>query len=435
MGGADAPPLAGLRAMEGLVSPFGVLAETFEPAKPEGFGDLHVVGSDVGSGTPALGLSKDSHLYCRGVTLGSPELARLVAIAEGAERYAGGDFLGEERLWATAEELSGDCLEPERYPRCSPAEYAAPGCPLVPFDSTARIRWVRALDLARDIPVWIPAIMACYRLGSLTAAERFTASISTGYAVHSDPAEAVLRGLLEVIERDTISVMWLQRLPLPPLHRDQCTETLSAVVEWYHRRFMRVQVFDATTDLGVPTAYCVVSSPEDARASRFVGAGTARTLEEAAEKAVMETVGAEDNFHRTEPPAGLADITGAVGQTSRYMALGTRSHAFDFLTRSEGRAWSPGRDALPTDPHEALERVVSVLDGRGMRPVVVDRTPQELAEAGLTAVCAVVPDLQPMSLDPRAQFTGHPRLYEAPERMGYRACPEEELNPWPQPFA
>ena len=72
---------------------------------------------------------------------------------------------------------------------------------------------------------------------------------------------------------------------------------------------------------------------------------------------------------------------------------------------------------------------------RDMPAVVVDRTSGDLAEAGLTCVSVVIPDLQPMSLRPLAQFKAHPRLYDAPARMGYPVRPEDELNPWPQPFA
>jgi ribosomal protein S12 methylthiotransferase accessory factor len=69
-----------------------------------------------------------------------------------------------------------------------------------------------------------------------------------------------------------------------------------------------------------------------------------------------------------------------------------------------------------------------------MCAIAVDRTPRELADVGLTAVNVVIPDLQPMSLRPLAQYRAHPRLYEAPVLMGYSSRSEEELNPWPQPF-
>jgi ribosomal protein S12 methylthiotransferase accessory factor len=53
----------------------------------------------------------------------------------------------------------------------------------------------------------------------------------------------------------------------------------------------------------------------------------------------------------------------------------------------------------------------------------------------MTVVRAIIPGLQPLTFHHRARFLGHPRLYEAPVRMGYPARLEAELNAWPQPFA
>lgn len=139
-------------------------------------------------------------------------------------------------------------------------------------------------------------------------------------------------------------------------------------------------------------------------------------------------------------PDSPADFR-AMEDGARYMGAADRAPAFAFLLDQAGTgAGRPALaeappDALPAAPGLALRRLVSGLAAAGMRAVVVDRTPDELAGAGLTAVNVIVPDLQPLSLHPRAQFKGHPRLYEAPARMGYRVLAQEELNPWPQPFA
>jgi ribosomal protein S12 methylthiotransferase accessory factor len=118
------------------------------------------------------------------------------------------------------------------------------------------------------------------------------------------------------------------------------------------------------------------------------------------------------------------------------MALPEHADKFTFLTGdlSDRRPSTVGV-TLPAEPRKAVRELVDRLAVAGMQAVVVDRTCRELRAAGLTAVSVIVPELQPMSLDPLAQFRGHPRLAEAPVRMGFAALPEEEQNPWPQPFA
>jgi ribosomal protein S12 methylthiotransferase accessory factor len=118
------------------------------------------------------------------------------------------------------------------------------------------------------------------------------------------------------------------------------------------------------------------------------------------------------------------------------MGLPTRAHAFDFLLDdSTPRTPRQPGDALPANPAAALAAIANRLEEAGMRAVAVDRTTEELAGVGLTAVCVVVPDLQPFSPHPLAQFTAHPRLYEVPRRLGWRVRTEKELNQWPNPLA
>ncbi|WP_211253285.1 YcaO-like family protein, partial [Glycomyces tenuis] len=216
---------------------------------------------------------------------------------------------------------------------------------------------------------------------------------------------------------------------------DARSESVVGLIAWLRQRFVETYLFDATSDLNVPTVYCLLTSEYDDRCSQVVGAAAGRRMCDAAEKAVLEAVSIMRIVReRRKAVAGPEDI-GDVLDGASYMGERTRSGAFDFLTEGAEKRRRRCREPLPESATAALKTVVDRLHRLGYRAVRVDRTVKELREAGLTAVNMVVPDLQPMSLDPFAQFKAHPRLYEAPARMGYGAHGEEELNPWPQPFA
>lgn len=430
----------GLAAVADLVSPFGVVSSvstgispTYPGIAPRGLPELHSAMANAGRIDPRV--MGDEIIYGSGNAMGDPELARLVAIAEGAERYAGGDFLGEERVWATAAELSGRVIEPQRFPKCSPSEYAHPRCPVVPNDPAQPIRWVRGTELTSGEPIWVPATMSCYWLRDQVPDERFVPRISTGYAVHTDPAEAVLAGILEVVERDAISLVWRRRLPVPLVGRETTSDLLATLTGWATRHFIQPSLFDVTTDLGLPTVYCVLQSEHSTRLRHVVSAGTARTLTRAAEKALLETIVVREFLRLIDqPPPATLDEVESHTDGSRFMAHADRAGAFDFLlSGAEQRAPVP-RNELPDDPRSALAELADVFRERDMPVAVVDRTPTELAKVGLTGVSVSIPDLIPMSGSPYAQFTAQPRLYTAPVRMGFPAHGEEELNPWPQPF-
>jgi ribosomal protein S12 methylthiotransferase accessory factor len=428
-----------LEMLETLVSPFGPVTDvgpnTIRPRR--GLSRLAGAGVSVGSGAPG------DRIYGSGmaaVTAGGGKAvddeahARLIAIAEAAERYAAGDFLGERRVLASAGELDGPALDLARIPRCSERELSVPGCPQRPLDPGARIRWVQGTDLLTGRATWVPAIMACYGLHDVLPSERFWCGISTGFAVHFDPVEALVSGILEVIERDVNAVMWLQRLPLPVISAPFLSPVTEYLLDWSDRHFLDTYLFDATTDVGVPTVYCLQVAEHERQARHGVGAAAARDITAAAEKALMEAVWARGLLTwEGEVQEDLSKFSGVL-DGARYMARPQLAPAFSFLVDGARQRTGPERAGLPQAPAEALAWLVATLSGRGMQAVAVDRTPHEIAAVGLTAVNVIIPDLQPMSLRPLAQYRAHPRLYQAPELMGYPAHAEEDLNPWPQPF-
>lgn len=420
--------------VEALSSPYGVAAALSRGLPIRGMDELSLWMSRAGSGRPGHGVTKEP-VTGAGRALGDSEHARLVAVIEAAERYSAYASREAEYVWASAEEIQGPAIDTRRIARCSLVEYAHADCPVRPFDPQARIRWVRGVELVSEEPVWIPAVMASYALHNRVPAENFTFRISTGYAIHSDPAEALVGGICEVIERDAVALTWLQCLPLPPVSSTPTSPTLDYLRESARRHFVEPYLFDATTDLGVPTVYCLLVAEHDARVRQVVGCAAGRTLVGAAEKALGEALSVRASLHFGQSPDSFAQYAG-VADGARYMAAAERAEAFSFLTRNpQARRAAPTGGELPAEPDKALRELVGRLGERGMQVIAIERTTRELREVGLTSVNVVIPDLQPMSLAPFAQFKAHPRLYDAPSAMGYPVRSKEELNPWPQPFA
>jgi ribosomal protein S12 methylthiotransferase accessory factor len=420
--------------IDSLISPFGIVSRVYPLPAPRGANRIHGHAAGIGSGYPGVADNSARHSVGSGRTFDNADLARLIAIAEGAERYAGRG-LHDKPVLCTADELDGPVIDLDRAPRCTPREYAEPGCPVVPLDKSAPLRWIKGIDLRTRQETWIPAVMACYGMPKRSPPERFWYPISTGHAIHTAPAEALVRAICEVIERDANAILWLQRLPLPLVSPRRMTERCRYLIDWAKRHFIETYLFDSTTDLGVPTAYCLQIAEHDTLERQTVGAGTGRDIDAASEKALLEAITIRGALRAREPvPRNFKDFQAF--DAARYMALPEQQHAFDFLT--DGLATRPvsdRADRLPTAPAEMLADLARRLAESGMQAVAADRTTRELADAGLCEVVVVVPDLQPMSLDPLAGFRAHPRLYSAPERMGYPCLPEEDLNRWPQPLA
>lgn len=420
-----------------LVSALGVVSE-ITAHSIKGLPDLYLYMAAAGHTVPGrVPRASASPVVGTGRAIGDRGLARAIAIAEAAERYAGGAFFNEEPVLARSGSLPGPEIDLSAVPRCSDREYAHPACPVTPPDWRSEMRWVKGHELYSGQERWLPAVMTCYGLDRLPS-EGFWYPISTGYAVHSDARKAVWGALCEVVERDAVAVTWLQRLPLPRLPASVLDEDTAALADWAWRHFVETYLFDATTDTGLPTVYVVLRADYDTTVATTVSCATGLTITRAARRAVLEAVTARipaKGGPDAAPPEDYAEFSGIM-DGARYMGSPRMRHAFGFLTaQAEIPAAQVRASSFADDEAEGLRRLVGILGGLGIEVIAVNRTTRELAAVGLVAVSVVIPALQPMSLHPLAQFRAHPRLYSAPAAMGHRVLPEDELNHLPQPFA
>src|SRR5262249_41744709 len=143
---------------------------------------------------------------------------------------------------------------------------------LIAPDPKLPIRWVRALSLLTGNLVYVPAIMVYLYTGHATPGERFWIPITTGCAAHRSYERALLAAILEVIERDAISLVWLQKLRLPRIVIDRFSPALASYWRHYEQGSAELEYcfFDATSDLGVPTVYGVQVSKINNRLSTLV---------------------------------------------------------------------------------------------------------------------------------------------------------------------
>jgi ribosomal protein S12 methylthiotransferase accessory factor len=357
--------------------------------------------------------------------------AARLAVVEALERYSSCMYDSRQLRWASAAELGGDAIDLDLLPRCSAAELADPRCPVRPPDRDARIRWVQGLSLTARCTRWVPAVMAYLNIPPVCPGELFTLQISTGCAAHVDPAAAVVNAICEVVERDAVSLTWLQRLPLPRIESGVAGGWRSGEQDpgW------QTILYDGTTDLGIPTVYGVEVAPEGSSGTAVMCA-TDLDPARAIAKALREGAAGRVAVRMAPPVSSRVEDFQAVWEGAAYLARAEHRGAFGFLLGSSRRVAAPDLVSLGTGtPEGDLRVLVGRLADRGLDVVVVDLTTDEAAHAGLWVVRAVIPGLQPLSFTHRARFLGHARLYDAPLRMGHRSWAEPDLNPWPQPFA
>jgi len=222
--------------------------------------------------------------------------------------------------------------------------------------------------------------------------------------------EAVLQGLLELVERDAAAVWWYNQLRRPAIDLDSFGDPyFEALQADYVRLGWTVWVLDLTHDLGIPV--CVALAHE-ARADRFaIGFGCHLEPRLAVQRALTELNQLFDPGHTERAPwdiEGLADRAYLFPHPELPRVTAQR------LPRLGG-----------VDLRADIEQCKKRLDEVGLELVVVDKTRPDI---GLHVAQVIVPGLR--HFWPRF---GPGRLYQVPCALGWLAGPfaESELNPVP----
>ena len=368
------------------------------------------------------------------------------AVCEALERYCGVMYPTEGVLRASARSLGDRALDPRRLPRCSRRERArAPAAFRLREPDVERDElWVRGHSLTERRPLWVP-LSATYMGLPLPISEHVLFPLSTGLAAGTSFRQAILSGLCEVIERDSLALFWLHQLPVPRLEAPAQTVRDPALRELLAAggaAGTETTLLDLTTDVGVPVVGAVQTCAR--AAPHAITMAACRPDPEAAALRVLEEVGSLRVALTEAAAAGRRvareDFFSDREQTPESFGLlyaGADGPArFQFATRHAPAAerW-PAAIRGGCAGEDPLSAIVERLAAAGMETIAVDVTTPEVREFGIVVVRVIVPELMPISFTHHARYLAHPRAYEAPSRLGHGRRSEETITDDPIPFA
>jgi ribosomal protein S12 methylthiotransferase accessory factor len=377
--------------------------------------------------------------------------SRDLAFLEGLERYAGTHRRHRAPVvTASFDDLGERALDPRTCGVYAPRTYAED--PMVqPFDPARPMPWVGGWSLRDERPVLVPARLVYYSAG--TPADNFVFECSNGCATGGSLEEAVLFGLLELIERDAFLLGWYGALPLPEIDlasvRDPRVRTMvaRAALQGYD-----VHVFDNRVDLPLPVVTGLAVRRDDGPGTLAFAAGASFDPEAAVESAVSEILTYIPHLPRqvAERPAELAAMAADFDLVRRlpdHAALfglpAMRHHARSYLAPPRTAAadelfadWL-GRRPRTGDLRDDLLFLRDLLAGAGCDVIAVDQTTPEQRRIGLRTVATLAPGLLPIDFGWQRQRALHmPRLRTAAHRAGLVAAPlpMTALRRVPHPF-
>jgi ribosomal protein S12 methylthiotransferase accessory factor len=369
----------------------------------------------------------------------TPAGALAAAIGEAAERYAAAYVPESHMVAACADELGG-AVDPASFALFDDEQYAQPNFHFRRFTTRTRVRWSPAFRLPGGEPAYVPTQLA-HLLGDVHDGTPIGYATSSGMACGATLEEAILSGLLELVERDAFLLTWYGRLSLPLVDWSGDPALVRLDDEFFRPTGLRYAVVDLSAFLRVPTALGVVFD-ESGGPAFAAGAASSATMDVAVRKALREafqTRAFARQLRADLPDWSCEDVRKVAGFEDHvlYHAYPPRAGIDEFLVASPRRVRIG--DVAPVEGRNVTENIraiVARLASAGVDTFVVDTTPEDLRAAGLHAVTVLCPQLCRLDVPYDHRYFGAARLYDAAFRAGLAERPftRDELNPEPHPF-
>ncbi|WNO11296.1 YcaO-like family protein [Teredinibacter sp. KSP-S5-2] len=392
----------------------------------------------------------DSYALCGVGCDPNQEIALVKAVAESLERYASCILLPSETKIASANQLGDTALEWSKWPSFSQSELNDPYSIVQAFNPARPTRWVKGVSLTEGREMFVPAVMS-HLFPRPLSKDSYWIQISTGVAAHTNIKKAIVSGILEVIERDMTSLVWMGQLPLKEVLIDKTAlpSDCNAYFKALEASQFELKFYDATSDIGVPILYGLARRPNHPSMASVVSCAADFDKYAACSSIIREVSAASYmlEYAPSDLPVDTMDFR-RLEDGLRYYGLPKNSKDFDFLTKGNGTilieevATGLSHDIYGVEQYKQLDYssleldwLIKKLKSKGMDLVVVDLTTDDLAAEGFYVIRAIIPQLMPMSTVSRSRYLGHSRLYDYCRDYRKMDFTEANVNPCPQPFA
>ncbi|MBT2526284.1 YcaO-like family protein [Streptomyces sp. ISL-99] len=430
---------------------------------------LRLAVADIADHTRTMPWQADRQAF--GMSWTSPGQASRAAVGEAVERYCGTCPPDPEALvHGSHQQLLRrglNALDPARLTLYSPTQYERQDFPFAPFLPDTPVHWVRGMSLTQNAEVYVPAF-ATYtlwrRMPRKHEEARHAFPVIGGIAAGTDHEHAIVSGLEEVIERDTVAVWWANAVPPPRLPvTDSFRELIGPALDGFE-----VDLTYLENQFGLPTIGAYVRSKAEGWLTMgfAIRAGSA---EAAASKALAEAFSLQLTCRTLNTPEALARLADGYRNRNNPLKPWRPDSSYLDAYRADGRdavellchqqlylderaaqrslAWAAaGPDATWNDvpalpdsspsPSPSLSTLQARIEAAGHEVLYVDLTTPEAEAAGMKVVRVIVPGT--VGTAPAAYpALGGRRIQDAAVHLGWRETPlpEHQLNTFPIPHS
>lgn len=225
--------------------------------------------------------------------------AKAGALGEAVERYSLTWHGDEHRITSSLRELGDEGIHPNDCMLYSEKQYRDResinrrytkfyNLVPVPFDESLPMDWTPVYSLTEKKFKYLPSCFCYAQYPAEDDYHLFSYPDCNGAAAGNSPEEAILQGLLELLERDSVALWWYNMLRKPGVDlRSFDDPYFIQLVEYYESLNRRVCVLDLTSDSKIP-AFGAVSHRTDGPQDIVFGFGAHVDAKIGVERALIE---------------------------------------------------------------------------------------------------------------------------------------------------
>ncbi|GAB3143095.1 hypothetical protein GCM10027290_18910 [Micromonospora sonneratiae] len=374
------------------------------------------------------------------------------ALLEGLERYAG-QFARARRseIHDSYANLAPHAMDPAGL-GYHPAFYEGHNVYYAPYSPTDPMHWVWGYSLRDRTPRLVPEQLVYY-LDRRPDQRKFVQECSNGCASGSCPEEALLHGMLELVERDAFLLSWYGSARLAEIDPSTCRdERVHFMLDRVDRLGYDVRLFDTRVDLPVPVVTAVAVRRDGGLGQLCFAAGASFDPDDAVRAALCETASYVPGFDErvmANEPAVRAMVTDydrvlELSHHALLYGLPEMTRFADFLfddppLRSMSELYDDWLAIRPagTDLLADVEYLAGLLADLGGDVLAVDQTCPEQSLAGVHTMAMVAPALVPIDFGwqrQRVLYSERLAAFIARGQHGPDQLGATGLNPHPHPF-
>lgn len=377
-----------------------------------------------------------------GFSFFSDKIARIKCLAESLERFCSEIYDESEFTYSNFKELDENAIDPIIFSPFLASQLEFSRFKQFDFDETTKFNWCQAYLYPSLKTILLPAQLIYTRF--IDKDEKIIRlPISTGAAGGFTLSSALYRGICEIVERDSFMIMYMNKVCRCKVNLENIQNPkIQFILKKAHRYLLDIQVFDITTDLGIPSFMSLVI--DRSGYGLAISVGLKSDLD--SEKSILGAM--QESFHtrswiRTSIEDGEFDPMKIkpseirlMKERGAYWFPKERISLLDYYVQlPKSDQWTKSVKKSKSDD-ELLKTIADILNKNNVDIYFKNLTTNQIEKIDFCVVKVLLPKLQPLYLDERYPYFGNERIYNTPLKIGLknRTTKFLELNLCPHPF-